>query len=591
MLPKTRLLALISFIIAATMILSACAVPPATPAEPTTAAPGEEEPTAPPAEEPTEPTEPADGAQPLPADASYDNYINMNLATEPPTLDPNLATDTTSVQCVELLFLGLTDFEDDTLETIPELATEWSVSDDGLVWTFTMRDDGQWVHYNPTDRTAEVMGPVTAHDIVYSVRRTLDPATASDYGYVDYIIKNGEAVNTGENTDVESVGVRAVDDYTVEFTLEQPAGYFPGIAGMWINRPVPQTVIEQYGDSWTEAGNLWTNGPYLLETWEHENRIVMVKNPYYYATDTVQIGTVNFVMVTEDSTAFSMYENGELDVQNPPLDDMDRIEADPMLSEELTIAPDLCQYYFGFNNTKAPFDNVLVRQAFSYALDRQRLIDDVLKGEQRPAWSFAPPGIFGSVADREDFPGIVFDPERAQELLTEAGFPNGEGLPPITLMYNTSEGHQKIAEFAQQSWRENLGVEVQLANQEWAVFLDTVDEDAPQIYRMGWCADYPDQNNWVLEVFHPTKSSNDPKWDPESESAQAFMAAVEGAAASADPDEREELYFEAERILNVDEAVVLPVYYYSRVVMTKPFVTRTFAALGGEHIDKWTVNR
>ena len=143
MLPKTRLLALISFIIAATMILSACAVPPATPAEPTTAAPGEEEPTAPPAEEPTEPTEPADGAQPLPADASYDNYINMNLATEPPTLDPNLATDTTSVQCVELLFLGLTDFEDDTLETIPELATEWSVSDDGLVWTFTMRDDGR----------------------------------------------------------------------------------------------------------------------------------------------------------------------------------------------------------------------------------------------------------------------------------------------------------------------------------------------------------------------------------------------------------------------------------------------------------------
>jgi len=454
-----------------------------------------------------------------------------------------------------------------------------------------MRDDVQWVHYNPTDRTVQVMGPVTAHDIVYSVRRTLDQATASDYGYVDYIILNGEAVNTGESTDLESIGVRAVDDYTVEFTLEQPAGYFPGIAGMWVNRPVPQAVIEQYGDAWTEAGNLWSNGPYLLETWEHENRIVMVKNPYYVNADTVQIGQINWAMVTEDSTAFAMYEAGELDVQNPPLPDMDRIKADPVLSEELTIAPYLCQYYYGFNTTKPPFDNVLVRQAFSYAIDRQRLIDDVLKGEQRPAYSLAPAGIFGSVEGNPDFPGITYNPERAQELLAEAGYPNGEGLPPITLMYNTSEGHQRIAEFVQQNWREVLGVEVTLANQEWAVYLDTLDEDAPQIYRNGWCADYPDQNNWVLEVFHPTKSQNNPKWDPESEAAQEFMRVTEAAAASSDPEEREALYFEAERILCVDESIIAPVYYYSRVVMTKPYVTRTFASLGGEHIDKWTVNR
>ncbi|HHX43581.1 MAG TPA: peptide ABC transporter substrate-binding protein [Chloroflexi bacterium] len=493
------------------------------------------------------------------------------------------------MQCVELLFLGLTDFDDETLEVIPELATEWSASADGLTWTFKMRDDVSWVHYDPATKKVTKQRPVTAHDVVYGVQRTLNPETASDYAYVDYIIKNAEAVNTGESTDLDSIGVRAIDDYTVEFTLEQAAGYFPGIAGMWVNRPQPREAIEAGGDTWTEPGTIWTNGPYVLDTWEHENRMVMMKNPEYYDAEDVSIEQVNFFMVNEDSTAFAMYENGELDVANAPLDDIDRIKADATLSEELYIAPSLCTYYYGFNTTKPPFDNPLVRQAFSYAVDRQKLIDTVTKGEQRPAKSLACPGIFGSVADNDDFVGISFDPDKAKELLTEAGYPDGQGLPEVTLMFNTSEGHQKIAEFMQQSWKENLGVEVKLANQEWAVYLDTLDEDAPQIYRNGWCADYPDANNWLLEVFHPTKSQNNPKWDPASPGAQAYMKAVEDAAASSDPDERQALYFEAEKILTVDEAIIIPIYYYTSVVCTKPYVERSYAPLGGEHIDKWKV--
>jgi len=515
--------------------------------------------------------------------------INMNLGTEPPTIDPALTTDTTSVQCVELLFLGLTDFDDQTLEVIPELATEWSASADGLTWTFKMRKDVQWVQYDPATEKVTKHRPVTAHDVVYGVKRTINPETASDYAYVDYIIKNAEAVNTGESADLDSIGVRAVDDYTVEFTLEQAAGYFPGIAGMWVNRPQPQESIEAGGDKWTEPGTIWSNGAYMLSVWEHEHRMVMVKNPHHFDAKNVSIEQINWVMVTEESTAFAMYENGELDVANPPLDDMDRVKADPVLSKELYIAPSLCTYYFGFNTTKPPFDNVKVRQAFSYAVDRQKLIDTVTKGEQKPAKSFACPGIFGSVAENDEFEGITFDPAKAKQLLAEAGYPDGQGLPEITLMFNTSEGHQKIAEFAQQSWKENLGVEVKLANQEWAVYLDTLDEDAPQIYRNGWCADYPDANNWLLEVFHPTKSQNNPKWDPQSPSAQAFIEAVEKAAASSDPEERKKLYFEAEKILCVDEAIIIPVYYYTRVVCTKPYVERTYAPLGGEHIDKWKV--
>ncbi len=515
--------------------------------------------------------------------------INMNLGTEPPTADPSLATDTTSVQVDELLFLGLTDFDDKTLEVIPELAKEWSVSADGLEWTFKLRDDVYWVRYNVEKGKVEKLGKVTANDVVYGVKRTVDPATASDYAYVDYIIKNAQAINSGENTDIDSLGVQAVDDYTVKFTLEQPAGYFPGIAGMWVNRAQPKEAIDTYGEKWTEPGNIVTNGAYVMTKWAHESDMVMIKNPYYYDAKNVNIGKINWAMVVEDSTAFAMYENGELDVTAAPLADMDRIKADPTLSAELYIAPNLCTYYYGFNNTKPPFDNKLVRQAFSYAIDRQKLIDTVLKGEQKPAKTFACPGIFGSPAEDPNYEGITFDPAKAKELLAQAGYPEGKGLPEITLMINTSEGHQKIAEFIQQSWKDNLGVTVNLANQEWKVYVKTVHDDSPQVYRMGWCADYPDENNWVGEVFHPIKGSNEPKWDPNSESAKKYMELVDAAGASSDPEERKSLYAQAEKLLTVDEAVIAPIYYYTRVVLTKPYVTRTYAPLGGEHIDKWSI--
>jgi oligopeptide transport system substrate-binding protein len=514
--------------------------------------------------------------------------LSLNLGTEPPTLDPSLATDTTSVEVDESLFLGLTDFED-TMDAavIPELATKWGVSDDGLVWTFEMRKDAQWVHYDPATKKFEVKRPVTAHDIEYGVKRTINPETASNYAYVCYIIKNAQAVNTGESTDLDSIGVKAVDDYTVEFTLEQPAGYFPAIASMWVNRPMPSEPIEEFGDLWTEPGNIWTNGAYALDTWEHENRMVLVKNPHYYGAKDVSVEQINYVMVVETSTAFAMYENGELDVAAVPLEDIDRVKADPELSKELTISPELCEYYYGFNTTKPPFDDVLVRQAFSYAIDRQKLVDTVLKGGQLPAWSFAPAGIFGNVADNADFPGITFDAAMGQDLLADAGYPNGAGLPEITLMFNTSEGHQKIAEFIQGQWKEHLGVDVKLANQEWKVYLNTVEEDAPQVYRMGWCADYPDQNNWVLEVFHPTKSANDPNWS--GPDADKFAQLTEAAALASDPEERKQLYFEAEKVLCVDSAVIIPIYYYTAVRCDKPYLERTDQLVGGQHYDKWKV--
>jgi oligopeptide transport system substrate-binding protein len=318
--------------------------------------------------------------------------------------------------------------------------------------------------------------------------------------------------------------------------------------------------------------------------------MVMKKNPYWFDAKNVSIEQINWVMVVEESTAFAMYENGELDSSGVPSTDLDRVNADPTLSKELVVGPVLCTYYVGFNTSKPPLDNVKVRQALSYGIDRQKLIDTVLKGGQKPAKSFACPGIFGSVAEDANFKGITFDPARAKKLLEEAGFPGGKGLPEITLMFNTSEGHAKIAQFVQQSIKENLGVDIKLANQEWKVYLKTLTEDAPQMYRNGWCADYPDQNNWVLENFHYTKSQNNPKWNPDKNpAAKTFADLVEKAAASSSADERKKLYFEAEKILCEDEAVIAPIYYYTRVVCTKPYVQRGYAPFGGEHINTWKV--
>ncbi len=510
--------------------------------------------------------------------------INLNLGTEPPTLDPALATDTTSVEVDESLFLGLTDFDDETMEVIPELATEWKVSDDGLVWTFTMRKDAVWVHYDPATKKFTKKRPVTAHDVEYGVKRTLNPETASEYAYVLYIIKNAEAYNTGEITDPAEVGVKALDDWTVQFTLEQPAGYFGGIAGMWVARPMPKEPIEQFGEKWTEPGNIWSNGPFALDTWEHENRLVLVKNPHWYNAKNVSLQRINYVMVVEASTAFAMYENGELDVCGVPTTEIDRVKADPVLSKEYYEGPYLCTYYLGFDTTEPPVDNKLVRQALSYAVDRQKLVDTVLKGGQKPAKTFACPGIFGTPAEDPNFVGISYDPEKAKQLLADAGYPNGEGFPEMTYLFNTSQGHQRIAEFIQQGWKEVLGIDVVLANQEWKVYLQTIQTDPPAVWRMGWCADYPDENNWVLENFHSTKGSNRIKWsNPE------FDRACEEAAATSDPAKRKELYAKAEKILCVDEAAIIPIYYYTRVVCNKPYVQRTYAALGNEHYDKWKV--
>jgi oligopeptide transport system substrate-binding protein len=530
--------------------------------------------------------------------------LNRILPSEPPYADPALATDTTLILVVGNIFMGLTHQDQTTFEITPYLATEWEAGEDAdgnQTWTFHMRDDIPWVNYDPMtgETTQEVDDEgnprfVNANDVVYGVKRTINPETASDYSYVLYIIKNAQAVNTGEEGfTLDDVGVVALDDNTVQFTLENPAGFFPAIASMWVAMPQPQWVIEgDNGADWTEAGVIVTNGAYVMESWIHGGEMTFVKNPLWPEADSVQIERVEAPIITETSTEFALYENNELDTSAVPLPEMDRVMADSVLGAEFQSIPADCTYYYGFVNNKPPMDDVRVRTAFSAAIDRQSLIDNVLKGGQLPASSFGSPYAFGSPA-----PGTVglgYDPELAtaslQEYLDEQGITIDEFNETynVTMMFNTSEAHAQIAAAIQQMWADTLGADVTVENQEWGVYLDTIRnvtpiEEVPHIFRLGWCGDYPDENNWVHEVFNAQAGANRLRRncldDNCSEvTTSEFDDLTVAAQLEQDPAKRAELYAQAEEILAKTEAAYIPIYHYTSVSVTKPWLTRTYTA-------------
>jgi len=506
--------------------------------------------------------------------------LYWNLATEPPSLDPSLATDTTSHQVLKQLFVSLCQFDDATMDVLPDLAKTWEFDATTNTWTFHLRNDVYW-----TDRNWTLSGiPVTAEDVEFGIKRLLAPETASEYAYVMYLIKGAEAYNTGAGS-ADDVGVNAIDKYTVSITLNFPAGYFPGMAALWLCAPLPKVAIEKYGDKWTEAQNIVTNGPYVLGEWVHEDHLILKKNVAYYDRENVKIDEVYCYMVNEQSTAMAMYEAGKLDVNdNPPLEDMDRIKSDPVLSKELAQAPRLCTYRYGFNSSKPPLDNINVRKALASSLDRQSLIDNVLKGNQLPAQTWTCPGMFGYVDGVALGIGYPFDPEQAKKYLADAGYPGGAGFPEVTIMVNTSQGHQKIAEFVAKGWQDVLGIKVNITNQEWGVYLNTCSVDAPQVFRMGWCADYPDGNNFMNDVFHSGSGNNYEKYNN-----PAYDALVEKAAVSTDPAERRDLYKQAEILICETDVAFIPIYFYTYNQLTKPYVVRTFASIGGQTWKDWDI--
>ena len=541
--------------------------------------------------------------------------LRRSLQTEPPTGDPQLVTDTTSAEVVHNTFISLTRLDQVTAEVLPWLATDWAEGEDeegNQTWTFNLRDDVQWVKWDvESESIIEVLDDegnprfVMPSDVEFGVKRAIDPETASQYAYLLYGMKNAQPVNEGdEELTLDDLGVTCDDEaLTCVFTLETPAPWWPSIVTMPTATPVPAWTISDFGDNRIAPGLVNSSGAYVMSEWIHGSSMQLVKNPFWIDADTVQIEHVDYDMVQEASTRFAMYENNELDTNDVPLPEMDRVKADPVLGEELNILPVACTYFYGFINNKYPMDDARVRLAFSQAIDRQSLVDNVLKGGQIPASSFAPPGIFA--APEPGTVGVFTDPAAAVENLQ--AFLDDEGLTieefnalDIVLMHNTSEAHAQLAAAIQQMWKDNLGVDVRIENQEWRVYLQTIEkttpiEEMPHMYRLGWCADYADENNWVHEVFNATEGSN--RLRRNCVDAQCsdigtteFDEITKEAQLETDSAKRVELYAQAEEILAAGEAAYAPIYHYTTVQVVKPWLTRTFPSVAAPAMFEWVID-
>ncbi len=473
------------------------------------------------------------------------SVFRMSIKTEPPTLDWTLATDSVSIIILTNIMEGLTQY-DTELNPQPAIAKKWEYSEDGKTITFFLRNDVTWSDGKP----------VTAGDFEYSWKRLLAPETAAQYAYFLFDIENAAQYNAGEITDPDQVGVQALAPDVLQVRLKKPIAYFPSITTFMVTHPAREDIIRKYGDAWTEPENIVTNGPYTLEKWEHEYKLVLKANPRHYegkpSVDTIQI-----FVVQEPTTALTLYETGELDyIELPPVA-IPHYKSSP----EYRNKPQLRGYYYGFNVQKPPFNDRRVRQAFAHAIDRSR-IPGFLKGGELPSSSWIPKGMFGY----NEHIGLKFDPQKARLLLAQAGYANGKEFPKVTAAFNTGDVNRLIGEFIQAQWKEHLNIHIDFESQEWKVFLSRLDLDPPQIFRLGWGADFPDPDNF-MNLFIGSSGNNRLKWShPRYDELVALGSTLKN------PQDRKAVYDEAQALLTEKEAPMIPLFVSAQNLLVKSYV-------------------
>jgi len=470
--------------------------------------------------------------------------------TEPQSLDPQIATGVPEHHIISAVMEGLVLKDRKTLEPRPGVAESWDISDDGRVYTFYLRDNARWSNGDSH----------TAHDYAWSWWRALQPALGNLYAYMLFPVENAQQYYEGDISDFNQVGVKALDDRTLQVTLKYPTPYFLQLLDHYSLFPVHQATIEKFGDAdqrgtrWTYEGNLVGNGPFQLVDWKINRRIVVQRNPHYWDKENVSLNEIIFIPIENIVTEERMFRAGQLHVTSSlPADKISvyREAKDP----ELRIAPYLGTYYYRLNVRKPQLKDPRVRRALAMTVDRQKLVDNITKGGQLPAYAMTPPGTMGYFPKSD----LKFDPQGAKKLLADAGYPNGEGFPPTEILYNTNEGHRKVAVALQDMWKKHLNIDIRLLNQEWKVYLDSESAGQYEISRAGWIGDYVDPNNF-LDLFLCGGGNNRTGWCNE----EYDRLILDVAPSMSSHSERLEVFQQAEKIL-LDDMPIIPIYTYTTV--------------------------
>lgn len=526
---------------------------------------------------------------------STGSEIALNLGAEPQTIDPLLATDPPTIQLDQLLFANLIQLNESDGAPLPGLAREWLVSPDGLIWEFRLRDDASWVKYNAETGEVEKQRGINAQDVVYSVQRLFDPRTRSGYAArFAPLLKNADRFVTADPRTSEEemqrlaneLGVRAIDDFTVQFELNAPTSAFPTIVGAWLGRVVPRENIQEFGVTWTDIGNMWTSGPYVLTDREAFRFLLLEKNPHYFDADNVEIENLRFRLLPDVASALDAYLRGELDTTDPydsiEGENFDRVAADPALKRDLKLLPGLCTTYIGFNTSKAPFDNLQMRQAFALALNRNDVVSQVFKFGEPARW-FTPPYV-NAAPDADADIGIDFNAPLGKTTLDQARIA-GARLPALVFGTNTNQQFLDAAVASIQNWRASLAAVITVEDTDFGTYMEQLAQDPPPLFRMGYCGLYPDAHNFAYDAWHSGSPYNFTKW-----SSPQYDALVTQAARETDVLRRRTLYSRAEKILVEEQAVIIPLLWSQRASLTRPRVERTHAVMEGyERIENWKI--
>lgn len=474
--------------------------------------------------------------------------LNVNVGPEPATIDPAKNSAVDGATLINHAFEGLMKLDKDN-KIVEGQAAKYEVNKDETVYTFTLREGIKWSDGEQ----------VKAEDFVYAWQRLVDPKTGADYNYMIDMVKNANEIMAGKKKPKE-LGIKALDEKTVEVTLTTPTPYFLEVCAFPATFPVRKDIVEANADTWsTDPKTYIGNGPYVLKSWEHQSKMTYVKNENYYDLKKLGPDTINFVLMEDKNTMLSAYKNNEILFA----DDLPSEEIDAMKDKGLVIEKQLGTYFLSINVKKEGLDNVKVREALSLALDRDYIVEKVAKGGQIPADSFVTTGLTDADGktefhenakkwyDAKDYKGNV---EKAKKLLKEAGYENGKGLPSIELMCNP--GHEPIMEAVQNMWKENLGLNVTISSQDWNVFLETRKEGDFQVARDGWLGDYNDPVSFI-DIWVTGGGNNNAQW-----SNKEYDKIVSEIKSTTDAKERYAKMHEAEDLLAKDMPII-PIYYYT----------------------------